>query len=316
MHIYQACNLVIHSELLIPEFISVTRHSFADWPSRIDNGLSTLQADVVIRFDAAQQVSDEYAKYHPGDLNYFLTDVDGVGTFFIRQGCEIVIDPKEYVDWDQLRIFLLGPIFAILLRQRDLLVLHASAVKIGECAVAFMGGSGWGKSTLVTAFHQRGHAVLTDDVMPLQMDGDVPLVLPSYPQFKLCPDAAASFGKEAELAPIFRGAGKLAYTFTDGFQPTPLPLHRIYILGKGDDHAIVPVSPQMAFMELVQHTRAMISLPQSTFLASHFQLCTQLINAMQFSRFIRKPALEDLSILMDMIEADVVQSLQPDLVGV
>jgi hypothetical protein len=307
MQAYRAYSLAIHSELSMPELTP----SSTDWL-----GQSTPQTDVVIRFGNAQDESDHYTT--PGQNNpaYFFASMDDVGAFFIRQGCEIVIDPVDNVTEGQLRAILLGSAFSILLRQRGLLVLHASAVKIGTCAVAFLGGSGWGKSTLVTAFHQRGNTVLTDDVMPLHMDGGGALVLPSYPQFKLCPDAAASFGKKEELEPIFQGAGKLAYSITDGFQHTPLPLQQIYILGKGDRHAIVPVAPQLAFMELVQHTRAMTDLPQETFLASHFQLCTQLVKTVPVSRFIRKPALEDLPRLMDMIEADVAQSVKPDLVGV
>jgi hypothetical protein len=321
MKIYHAYNLVIYSELSIPELTPYSEASSTDWPRRSVDALATdvpfaVDADVVIRFGNVQREAGHYVDPTRDDPNYLFVREDGVGAFFIRQGCEIVIDPVAHFDAGYLRTLLLGPLFAILLRQRGLLVLHASAVKLGDCAVAFLGGSGWGKSTLVTAFHQRGNTVLTDDVMPLQMDGGLSLVLPSYPQFKLCPDAAASFGKEEELVPIFQGAGKLAYSITDGFQHTPLPLQHIYILGKGDRHAIVPVAPQLAFMELVQHTRAMISLTQAPFLAAHFQLCTQLVKTVPVSRFIRKPALEDLPRLMDMIEADVAQSVKPDLVGV
>jgi hypothetical protein len=296
MHTYTAYNLGIHSEIGLPELPPSHR-----------------EADIVIRYGSAKIEAENYGEHQDA----IFATVDQVGAFFIRQGCEVVIDPVAAADAAHLRTMLLGPVFAILLRQRGLLVLHASAVKIGDQAVAFMGGSGWGKSTLVTAFHHRGATVLTDDVLALDLNYDHPLVLPAYPHFKLCPDAAESFGNQAVLAPIFSGAGKLAYHFTEGFQQTPLPLDRIYILGKGDRHAIVPIAPQMVFMELVQHTRAMIHLTEEAFLTSHFQLCTQLLNTTPFSRFIRKPALADLPILMDLIEADVAQtSLQPDLVNV
>lgn len=295
MPLYLAYNLRIESALGLPELVPIA--DATDQPP-----------DVMIQWGNLSQVNTLSLDHE------FVGTVEEVGRFLIRSGQEIVIDPVDTVDPAHLRTILLGPIFSILLRQRGLLVLHASAVKIGDRAVAFMGGSGWGKSTLVTAFHARGYDVLTDDVLPLQLGDSQPLVSPSYPHFKLCPDAADSL--RTELSPIFEGAHKLAYTFTQGFQQTPLPLHRIYVLGKGDRHEITPLSPAIAFLNLVQHTRAMISLQEPHFLASHFQLCTDLISQVTFSRFVRKPALEDLPALIALIEADVLndiaQSATPD----
>jgi hypothetical protein len=291
---YIAYNLCIDAAIALPELMPIA-HPDQQSP------------DVVIQLGDLSDINASTL------ADCFVGTVEEVGRFVIRAGCEIIIDPIATVDPGQLRTILLGPIFAILLRQRGLLVLHASAVKIGDRAVAFMGGSGWGKSTLVTAFHTHGYNVLTDDVLPLQLGSTPPLVSPAYPHFKLCPDAADSFRKMDQLPPIFEGAQKLAYTFTDGFQQTPLPLHRIYVLGKGDRHAIAEISPRPAFLELVQHTRAMISLQKPQFLADHFRLCTELVNQVGFSRFIRKPALEDLPALIAMIEADAGATSAADL---
>ncbi len=291
MPLYLAYNLRIESDLDLPELVPIA--DAAGQPP-----------DVMIHWGNLSQVNTLSLDHE------FVGTVEDVGRFLIRSGQEIVIDPVNTVDPAHLRTILLGPIFSILLRQRGLLVLHASAVKIGDRAVAFMGGSGWGKSTLVTAFHAHGYDVLTDDVLPLQLRDSQPLVSPSYPHFKLCPDAADSLS--TNLSPIFEGAHKLAYTFTQGFQQTPLPLHRIYVLGKGDRHEITPLSPAIAFLNLVQHTRAMISLQEPHFLASHFQLCTALISQVTFSRFIRKPALEDLPALIALIEADVLGDITPN----
>jgi hypothetical protein len=64
------------------------------------------------------------------------------------------------------------------LRRLGVLSLHASAVVMGERAVAFCGGAGAGKSTLAAAFASAGHAVLTDDVLALR---DVESDLVAYP---------------------------------------------------------------------------------------------------------------------------------------
>ncbi len=78
-----------------------------------------------------------------------------VGSFAVRAGREIVIDPLPCVDERALRLTLLGPALALLLHQRDLFVLASSAVRVqaedggdGDFyGVAFLGYSGAGKST-------------------------------------------------------------------------------------------------------------------------------------------------------------------------
>ena len=207
MYVYTAYNLGIHSELVLPELIPAQR-----------------KADVVLRLDNLNNIQEK--KSNRGD--YFRGSVKGLASFLVRGGCEIVISPEAGIDEEVLRPLILGPIMSIILRQRGLLVLHASAVNINNRAVAFMGHSGWGKSTLVTAFHTKGYEVLTDDVLPIQVSADSSLVFPSYPQFKLLPDAATSLGQNTEsLSPIFKDAPKLAYQVINGFGQNPLPLHRI-----------------------------------------------------------------------------------------
>ncbi len=78
-----------------------------------------------------------------------------VATFLVREGRLVTVDPAPGIDQGTLRIFLLGPVLAALLRQRGYLVLHASAVAYSGGAAAFLGLSGRGKSTLAAALHAR-----------------------------------------------------------------------------------------------------------------------------------------------------------------
>src|SRR5205085_11497996 len=93
------------------------------------------------------------------------------GAFLMRAGREIVVDPAEGVSGDVLRLYLLGPVLALALHQRGWLMLHASAVAMGQQAVAFLGGSGWGKSTMAGVLHQRGHALVADDFVAVPAEG-------------------------------------------------------------------------------------------------------------------------------------------------
>ncbi|NJR75120.1 MAG: hypothetical protein HC773_18735, partial [Scytonema sp. CRU_2_7] len=201
MKSYKAYNLCIASELQLPELIETEG-----------------EPDVIVRFG---KVDNATAMRHDGGQN-FLGETPEVAECFIRNGREIIINPVAGVDEALLRTVLLGPILCVLLRQRGLLVLHASCININHKGVAFMGGSGWGKSTLVTAFHTKGYDVLTDDVLPIQIKTGQPVVFPSYPQFKLWPEAATSLGQNIKtLLPVSQNSLKVAYKLSRGFQQTP-----------------------------------------------------------------------------------------------
>lgn len=65
---------------------------------------------------------------------------------------------------------LLFPVLSELFAARGLCVVHAAAVVHGSDAVLALGGSGQGKSTLVTAMLAAGHQVLGDDLAVLRLD--------------------------------------------------------------------------------------------------------------------------------------------------
>lgn len=63
-----------------------------------------------------------------------------------------------------LPLLLAGGVVSWLLNLRGEPVLHASAVAVGDDAVAFLGASGMGKSTLATLLCSAGAHLVTDDV--------------------------------------------------------------------------------------------------------------------------------------------------------
>lgn len=122
----------------------------------------------------------------------FLLDIEHVARFFIHNSNEIVIErAPEAADGD-IRSFLLGSVIGVLLHQRGMLPLHASAIATARGAVAFAGEVGCGKSTLAAALHRRGYRVLADDVCAVSLNGaGQPIVTPAYPQLNLCAEERA-----------------------------------------------------------------------------------------------------------------------------
>ncbi|MCI0530310.1 MAG: hypothetical protein L0Y56_22930, partial [Nitrospira sp.] len=125
MYRYIAYGLGFQSELILPELV----------PSDVPPEVTVHLAEVA-----------PCPRGKTGKANLLSAETT-VGKFFVVGNDEIVIQPVPGVEEAQLRLFLLGPVMAMLLRQRGLLVLHASAVAIDNGAVAFLGDTGWGKST-------------------------------------------------------------------------------------------------------------------------------------------------------------------------
>ena len=108
-----------------------------------------------------------------------------IGRFKISNGSEIIVNPSITINQRILRSFILGTVFASLLYQRGLLVLHASAVNINNEAIAFLGDKGYGKSTTAMAFYNEGYPILADDYIAIDFEDKVPLVYPGFPSLRL-----------------------------------------------------------------------------------------------------------------------------------
>lgn len=215
---YSAFGLNISSELLLPELMPgddspQVAIRLGDTPLEIENPLAT---DVFYQATAEQ----------------CLIKIDHVGRFLVQGGKEIIVQPRSDCGESKLRVFLLGFVFSVLLSQRDLLVIHASAIHTPKGAVIFAGPSGGGKSTIAGAFLERGYPLLTDDICAIQLQvAGAPLVLPAYPRLRLWADALDKLGKEYQgLEQDQPEIEKYNLSLREQFSSTPAPLYTIYLL--------------------------------------------------------------------------------------
>jgi hypothetical protein len=268
--------------------------------------------DVVVRIGDIEPLSPEAAtaesglQIAPEDVRFFRK---GVGTFRVCGGHEIIVAPASDVGAHVLRPFILGPALAVLLHQRGRLVLHASAVAVNGRAVAFLGGSGWGKSTMAGALRKlAGHAIVTDDVLALDVGerGQVN-VYPGFPQLKLWPEVAVSLGDVPETLPLVHPLlKKRCLGVASGFSVTPLPLGRVYVLVEGEAQVIEALRPQEALVELIRHSFAPQLLTTAD-ASKHFTQCARLADSASFLRLKRPRALEALPSLVRWVEEDLAQ---------
>ena len=217
--------------------------------------------------------------------------LQGVGAFLISNGKHILVDPQPKVAQQTLRLSLFGPALAIALHQRGLFILHASAIMIKGTAIAFLGGHGYGKSTMAITLYARGHNFITDDVTAINhVDINIQ---PSFPQLKLWPDTLNNLKYNYRNLPhVHPDIEKRLMHLSDNFISSPQPLQRFYVLGIGTSTAIEKVTPIRAFEEIISHWYGIRF--GSTFLAAinlkdFFQKASTLARKIPL-RYLKRPA--------------------------
>jgi len=176
--------------------------------------------------------------------------------------------------------YLLGPVMGFVMLLRGIVCLHASAVAIGNEAIALVGPAGSGKSTTAAAFANRGYRILAEDVVTLDDRQDHFLVRPGYPCIRLWPASVkALYGSETHLPKLTPNWDKCYLELSHGFQTQPLRLAAIYLLGERQDDG--------ALIETVDRANGLISLVANTYAtklmdkqmrAREFELLTRVLS--------------------------------------
>ena len=224
---YRAYGLTVASDVALPELepaeLEPAEPAAADILiaiGTIDMPKPSSEAATIFRFEPDRQ----YLAWHP------------VGSFLISNASRIDIEPAPGVDDALLAFPLLGPVMALLLHQRGLLVLHASAIAVAGRGAIFMGDKGAGKSTTASALIRAGHHLLTDDVVALHLARpDAPMIVPGFPQIKLAADAAAAISLgQAEVRPqVHPAIEKMQHRLHGAFSGGAVPASRIFVLERG-----------------------------------------------------------------------------------
>ena len=265
-------------------------------------------SDVVVRLDNIR--SSDRKPANEGERHKVTSDgvflfYEGVGTFLVRGGHEIIVDPAQDVDEGIVRLFILGPALGVLLHQRGKFILHGSAVTTNGSAVAFLGEEESGKSTLAAALYTRGHSVVTDDVIVVQIEKDCKMVFPGFSYIKLQPEMANLLGGFLKNQSIsYPQLGIKAYCVDKGFPSKPLPLSRIYVLNESEDKKIEVLEPQKALMELIRHSYC-ARLIANEGAPLHFLQCSTLVNSIPIFRLNRPRSLSALPDVVRMVENDL-----------
>ena len=198
--------------------------------------------------------------HQQSDLASLIT-ISGIGQFMISKGGKHIwqVEQSPASTAELLLDAFLGPALILALAFRGVWCLHASAILIGEKAVAFLGESGRGKSTLAWYLGKSpamNGQQIGDDILPVAIAGQQVVAYPHFPQRKL----------KADEQPVH-------------FVGEEVQLASTYILRQVDEPSIEakidPISPQAASLAFLRHTVG-ARLFDRVILTEHLKFCTRL----------------------------------------
>lgn len=290
---YMAYGLSISSELPLPE---------------LAHGEARPTSDVTITLgpiDWAPPPGDHSDGYVTVEGTRAYIFVEEVGTFAISEGRRIVVAPLPGTSDELLRVFLLGGALGLLLDQRGYLVLHASAVALDGHAIAFVGSPGEGKSTMAAALHRRGHPILADDLIAVDLAGPTPSVYPGFSRVKLTYAAAAVLGYDQAALTVFNPEDERRDWRSEPLAPTPLPLQAVVELVSAPTSCLLRSDSRAAFATLLDHAYAVGLSGRST--PTHLHQSVRAAEQIPFYTFERPRNLALLPDLAAQIEAAFLQ---------
>jgi hypothetical protein len=142
--------------------------------------------------------------------------------------------PPAVAEWYWQRM-LIGQVLPLLAALRGLHLIHASAVSLGDHAIAIAGAPGAGKSTLALEFALRGRSLLAEDVLALRLDGGRAVAEPGVSLVNLRPSEDAERLVDRAALPVLGRSHKIHVDLPRA--PHALPLSALYLLEPADPGA-------------------------------------------------------------------------------
>jgi hypothetical protein len=150
------------------------------------------------------------------------------GRYLIGPGARhVACAPPAVAGWYWQRM-LIGQVLPLVAALRGLHVIHASAVALGDHAIAIAGAPGAGKSTLALELALRGHALLAEDVIALRLHGGRAVAEPGVSLVNLRPSDEMERLVAGACLPVLGRSHKIHVDLPRA--PHALPLSALYLL--------------------------------------------------------------------------------------
>lgn len=189
-------------------------------------------------------------------------------------GDAVIAHPAEGGDDVTVEHLYINQVVPLALSRQGLPAFHASVVTVSSGAVAFLGNSGMGKSTLAASFALEGAAFLTDDSLLIEETNGGCSALPSHASLRLWEDSVeALIDDDNPMAATISYSTKARLLAGDALRHTneSQPLLAAYLL-EGEEKPGVTIRPltgqdrQMAWLS----NSFLLDIEDRELLAQHF----------------------------------------------
>jgi len=197
------------------------------------------------------------AEFYRVENNYLFRLKDLVDFYIQDDGTQFSCFPVPDIDDRTIEHLFRNNVWPFMLNRRGEMVFHAACVEIEERAIAFLGESGMGKSTLASHFATTGYRFLSDDGLWVREDGNTYMAQPNAASIRLWDESyRAVIPKGMSLAPELSFTQKSCILASDRLQhcDTPRPLNACFFLAnEGVDKVLIEpltgIHKHMAFAE-------------------------------------------------------------------
>lgn len=239
-----------------------------------------------------------------GGLGLWTRLVGGYGEYTINHdGSLIRVAQSGGVPLLEVLRYVTGVSFGAVLRFKDVLCLHASALAVNGSALIFAGSSHAGKSSLSAAFHQRGYSLITEDVCALDRQSTGFSVRPGYAGIRLYPETLELLYGADAVTDAMQVDQKYLHRL-DAIPAAPCPVQALYLLAPRNPQLtqprITPLDPTSALLALTDHFYLHRFGPKE-WLARDFPRLGELVQRLPAHALERPDSLSHLDATIDLI---------------
>lgn len=200
---YKIFDITLNSDIPLPELPEAkTANSTINIQAGVDTNTIPENPQWIQQWKTlSDKISISCAKL---DNSYLLRFPDLIDFIISFSGNSVYYFPKKSLQEVTIRHLLIDQVIPRIIGQSGRLVLHASAIRLQDgTGVAFLGNSGWGKSTIASSLLERDAILLTDDCLLVEVVQGKTFIIPNYYGVRLFKDSAkAIFTKQKETADL------------------------------------------------------------------------------------------------------------------
>ena len=254
---YRISDLVLASGVRLPELERVT--GAPDWVFTLTRGVAQAPPSPWFRHwrNGRQRVAS-FARMPTG----YLVRFHGFADFAVDENARTIVGRAlKSAAAPTIRHLLLDQVMPLAISRGHRLVLHAAAVSTPAGAVAFVGPTGAGKSTMAAALAVGGLPLMTDDCLVVERTGNEAIARPFYPGARLWPDSLSRMNGRARSAAVahYTRKRRVAHPRVPCCAD-PMPLASVFVLkapvagSRRRPVSAAELSPRQAMLELLACT--------------------------------------------------------------